>query len=104
MIRRKADRTLPDLIFLVPIYFFRYVYLSLLLFRKHTDPVCRRCPHRPLYILLLLDFFLLLQMEDRYLIIILIRANALHGYGYFALRLYFVSIFIIQGDVDCFVV
>ena len=104
MIRRKADRPLPDLIVLAPIYFLSYICLRLLLFRKHTDPVCRRCPHRPPYTLLLLDFFRLLQMEDRYLIIFLIRADTVDGYGHFALRLYFFSILVVQSDVDGLVV
>ena len=104
MICRKADRTLLDFIFLAPIYFLSYICLSLLLFRKHTDPVCCRGPHRPPYILLLLDFFRLLQMEDCYLIVILIRADTVDGYGHFALGLYFFSILIIQRDVDGLVV
>ena len=104
MIGRKADRALPDLIFLVSIYFLSYVCLRLLLFRKHIDPVCCRCPHRPLYILLLLDFFLLLQMEDRHLVVVLICADTIDGYGHFALGLYFFSILIIQRDVDSLVV
>ena len=43
-------------------------------------------------------------MEDCYLIIFLIRADTVDGYGHFALGLYFFSILVIQSDVDSLVV